>query len=210
MKRKLLNVFLFIIFLLVMSFHFLPRIWHEIFGIMMTAAVAAHLFINRRQFFYSLRGKKTARKIFSLLINFLMPIIFLIIMVTGIFISNYLFHDLIPLEIRRNFFMHQLHVSLPYVLMIFVGCHLGLHWREIKGKFFSFMTNSLVNKILAVLIVCTGIYGSFMDQVGDRILMKHIFATPATDFPFPIFLVLTFAIIGMYAVITFYIDETFK
>ena len=205
MKRKILNAIIFILFLLVMSFHFLPRILHEIFGVIMAAAVVWHFFINRRQFFYSLQTKKSARKIFSILITFFMTITFLIILVTGIFISNYLFHDFIPLEIRRNFFFHQLHVSLPYVFIIFLGCHMGLHWREVVK-----IKNSLLQKIFLIGIICTGIYGSFLNRVGDRILMKHIFATPATDLSWGIFLILFVSTIGIYAAITFLLDEFFK
>ena len=205
MKRKILDAALFILFLLVMSFHFLPRILHEVFGIVMAAAFVIHLFINRRQFFYSLRGKKSARKIFSALINISMLITFAIILVTGICMSNYIFHDFIPFEIRRNFFIHQLHVSLPYVFIIFLGCHIGLHWREIIK-----IKNPLIQKIFMAVIICAGIYGSFLNRVGDRILMKHIFATPATDLPFGIFLILIVATVGIYSSITFLLDEFFK
>lgn len=205
MKRKILDAAIFILFLLVMSFHFLPRILHEIFGVIMAAAVVIHFFINRRQFFYSFRGKKSARKIFSILINFSMLISFVTILVTGILISNHIFHDLIPLELRRNFSVHQLHVSLPYLFVIFLGCHIGLHWRELVK-----IKNSLLQKIFMAGIICAGIYGSFLNRVGDRILMKHIFATPATDLSLGIFLILFISTVGIYAEITFLIDEFFK
>lgn len=205
MNRKILDATIFILFLLVMSFHFLPRILHEIFGIILAATVMIHFFVNRRQFFYSLQTKKSARKIFSILIIFFMTITFLTILVTGIFTSNYVFCDVIPLEFRRNFFVHQLHVSLPYVFIIFLGCHIGLHWRElIKIK------NSLLQKIFIVGIICTGIYGSFLNRVGDRILMKHIFATPATELSWGEFLILFVASVGIYSVIIFLLDEFFK
>lgn len=205
MKRKILDATIFILFLLVMSFHFLPRILHEIFGVIMAAAIVIHVFINRRQFFYLLRGKKTPRKFFSFLTIFFMLIIFLIFFVTGICISNHLFHDFIPLELRRNFFVHQLHVSLPYLFIIFLGCHMGLHLREIVK-----IKNALLQKIFLIGIICTGIYGSFLNRVGDRILMKHIFATPATDLSWGIFLILFVSTIGIYAAITFLLDEFFK
>lgn len=205
MNRKILDAALFILFLLVMSFHFLPRILHEVFGIIMAAAVCVHTFINRRQFFYSLRGKKSARKIFSAIITFPMPIIFLIILVSGVCMSNYLFRDFIPFETRRNMFIHQLHVSLPYVLMIFLGCHIGMHWRELIR-----IKNSLLQKIFMAIIICVGIYGSFLNRVGDRILMKHIFATPATELSWAAFLILLIASLGIYAVIIFLLDEFFK
>lgn len=205
MKRKILDAIIFILFLLVMSFHFMPRILHEILGLIMAATVLVHFFINRRKFFYSIRGKMSARNIFSNLIIISTLIIFVMILISGICMSNYIFHDYIPFDIRRNFMIHRLHVSMPYVFMILIGCHVGLHWREIIK-----IKNSILSKIFMAVIICVGIYGSFLNRVGDRILMKHIFATPATDRSFIEFLCIIFCTTGIYSVITFLLDEKLR
>lgn len=216
MKNYFLDAALLIIFLLVMSFHFFPRILHEIFGILMLAAVIWHLFLNRRRFFTSLKGKLSARKIISALINFSMLAIFIIIFVTGICMSNYIFSDFVSLELRRNFTLHQLHVSLPYIFMILIGLHIGLHWREIWYRFLNFMKwqkNSFRYKVgcytSTFAIICLGIYGAFLNRVGDRILMKHIFATPATELSFAEFAILFLTTMGIYLVAIHFIDKKF-
>ena len=124
--------------------------------------------------------------------------------------SNYIFHDFIPLEFRRNMIFHQLHVALPYSMMILIGLHIGLHWKELREKFLRFMKNSLLEKILAALIICAGIYGSFLNRVGDRILMKHIFATPATELSLPIFLLILLSTTLLYAVLIVLAEKIFK
>lgn len=209
-KRKFLDAALPVIFLLTMSFYFLPRILHEIFGLIMAAAVFVHVFINRRRFFSMFKGKLSAKKIFSNTINLFLIGIFLTILITGICMSNYIFHDFISMELRRNMTFHQLHVALPYLLMILIGFHIGLHWRELREKFWRFMKNSPLEKISAAVIIGAGIYGSFLNRVGDRILMKHIFATPATELSLPIFLLILLSTILLYAVIFIIAEKIFK
>ena len=216
MKRYFLDVALLVIFLLVMSFHFLPKFLHEVLGVAMLALAVVHLFLNRRWFLNFYRGKFSGRKILTTLIIFLMLIVFAIIFVTGVFMSNYLFHDFISLELRRNMTFHQLHVSLPYVLMILIGLHIGLHFREIWNRFLNFMNwqkNSLRYKIFCltatVAIISGGVYGSILNRVGDRILMKHIFHTPATELSWLAFLILFLSVIGIYSIAIYFIDKKF-
>ena len=216
MKKIFLDITVLVLFLLVMSFHFLPRILHEIFGLIMPVAVAIHLIENRRWFLNLNHGKWTKRKIFSALINFSILLCFFVILAAGICMSNYIFNEIIPLDIRRNMTIHQLHVSLPYVLMILIGVHVGLHWREIWNRFINFVgvkKNSCKYKvsccILSTVIICFGIYGAFLNRVGDRILMKHIFATPATELSWAEFLFLFVATGGIFSAVTFWLDEKF-
>ncbi len=211
MKKYFSDAALLIIFLLVMSFHFLPRELHEVFGLLMFLAVALHLFFNRTWFKNLRHGKWSARRIFSTLINFSMLITFLTIFVAGICMSNYIFNDFVPLEIRRNITIHQLHVSLPYWLMIFIGLHIGLHWRELWYRFAKNLSlPKFLKPVIILLIIGLGIYGAFLNQVGDRLLMKHIFSTPATETNWAVFLILFLATLGIYSIISYWLNKKFS
>jgi len=216
MKKYFLDAALLVIFLLAMSFHFLPRILHEIFGIVMLVLVAWHLWLNRRWLLNLARGKLPLRKIFSALINFSMLASFLITLVTGIFMSNYIFSDLIPLDLRRNITVHQLHVSAPYWLMILIGLHVGLNLQEIFQRLkhsFGIKKFSTRQKFCGGIffagMVGLGIYGAFLNRVGDRLLMKHIFATPATEFSIGAFWILFLSTMAIYSVLSFWLDKKF-
>jgi len=212
MKRYFLDAALLLFFLLTMSFHFLPRILHEVFGLIMFAVVIWHLIINRRWFTSLSKSKLSRKKIFFVLINFSTLIIFMLVLVTGIFMSNYIFNDVIPLEIRRNMTIHQLHVSLPYILMILISLHIGLHWHELWQRFTHFTGLKIykaIRYIFLIMIICSGIYGSFLNRVGDRILMKHIFATPATELSLGIFLLLFLSTMAIYVAIIFWINKKY-
>lgn len=216
MKKYFLDAALLIIFLLVMSFHFLPRMLHEVLGVVMFLAITLHFVLNRRWFFNFYRGKLSARKIISTLINFSMLATFITIFVSGVCMSNFIFDDFVSLELRRNFTLHRLHASLPYIFMILVGLHIGLHWREVSSRFLNFVKwqkNSLRLKvgsyILICVTICLGIYGAFLNRIGDRILMKHIFATPATELYFVEFAILFLAQLAVYAIAIYFIDKKF-
>ena len=53
-----------------------------------------------------------------------------------------------------------------------------------------------------------GVYGSFMHQIGDRLRLKHLFVTAATQAPFGIFMLMLLNIIGMYAVVSYMVQRS--
>ena len=216
MKNFLLDAILFALFVVELSFHYLPKILHEILGAAMAAAIFIHLFINRRRFL-SLAKKMTPRKIFSVTINFVLTICAGIIFITGVCMSNYLFGDFVSFELRRNMTIHQLHVVTPYILLILIGIHIGLHWRELWQRFLNligaegFYRRKIdLFRAAAVILAAIGVAEIYLNRVVDRILMKHIFATPATDLPVAIFILLIIGGVGLFALITFLLDEYFR
>ena len=216
MKNFLLDAILFALFVVELSFHYLPKILHEILGAAMAAAIFIHLFINRRRFL-SLAKKMTPRKIFSVTINFALTICAGIIFITGVCMSNYLFADFVSFELRRNMTIHQLHVVTPYILLILIGIHIGLHWRELWQRFLNligaegFYRRKIdLFRAAAVILAAIGVAEIYLNRVVDRILMKHIFATPATDLPVAIFILLIIGGVGLFALITFLLDEYFR
>lgn len=206
MRNLLRDAILFALFVAELSFHFLPKILHEILGVIMFVLIICHVAINRRRFL-SLIKKMTPRKFFSTTTNILLTICAGVTGITGVCMSNYLFVDAVSAELRRNMTIHQLHVAAPYVMLILIGVHVGLHWRELWQRFFKRF--GITFKAAAGLLAACGVAGFFLNRVGDRILMKHIFATPATELPAAIFILLIIGGIIFYALITFLLDEKF-
>ena len=84
-----------------------------------------------------------------------------------------------PRTAAKHLTSPKLHRALPYLFLILAGLHLGLHWRGLWQRFTRFCqwnTASPVYRALswgfAVGIVGIGLYGSFANRLGDRILMK--------------------------------------
>ena len=209
MRNILLDAILFALFVAELSFQLLPKILHEILGVIMFALIICHVAINRRRFL-SLIKKMTPRKFFSTTTNILLTICAGVTVITGVCMSNYLFVDAVSGELRRNMTIHQLHVAAPYVMLILIGIHLGLHWRELWQRFFKRFGTEIFFKAAAVILSVVGVAGLYLNRVVDRLLMKHIFATPATELPAPMFMLLIIGGVIFFATITFLIDEKIR
>lgn len=206
MKRISLDILLLIIFLSVMNFHALPKLLHEVLGLLFPLTVFLHLFLNRRWFSTLLSGKWSVIRLLSVSIDLLLIVCFFLIAATGVCLSNHLFKDMMPLALQRNITIHQLHVSLPFVMLALMGIHFGFHWpgwRERLLRFFHWEENSVAyrrgSRVMGILVIGLGIYGSLQNRIGDRLLMKHIFATPATDLSGGIYSLLLFSVFLLYA-----------
>ena len=204
MKNFWLDVILIALFVAELSFRHLPKILHEILGLAMAAAIIVHVAINFRRF-KSLFKKITPRKFFIIAINIALAIGAVIILFTSVPMSNYLFPDVASFELRRNMTIHQLHVATPYVMMILIGIHLGFHWQEFRQRFLKIGEKFFRAAVL--MLAAFGAFGLFFNRVLDRILMKHIFATPATDLHGIIFALMILGGVIFFALITFFTDK---
>ena len=216
MRNLLLDAILFALFVAEMSFYHLPAILHEILGVAMAVAIILHVAINRRRF-ASLLKKLTPRKFFNAATDFALTICAAVILISGVFMSNYLFAELVSFELRRNMTLHQLHVAAPYLLLILIGVHIGLHWCELRQRVLNlfgleeiYQRRQIFFRAAAVILSAVGLAGFYLNRVGDRLLMKHIFATPATELPALIFALLTIGGVIFFATITFLFDENFR
>ncbi len=215
MRNILLDAILFALFVAEMSFHHLPKILHEVLGVAMAAAIILHVAINWRRFTSLLRNV-TPQKFFNAEIDLALIICAAAVLFNGVVLSNYLFADFVSFELRRNMTLHQLHVAAPYAMMILIGVHLGFHWRELRQRllktsgleeFYSRRESLFVTA--AVMLAACGVAGLYLNRVGDRLLMKHIFATPATDLPAAVFALLIIGGVIFFAIIGFVLDEKF-
>ncbi len=212
MINVLLDALLLALFVAEMSFYHLPAVLHEVLGVAMAAAIILHVVINRRRLASLLKGL-TPRKFLNAATDGALTICAATTLATGVTMSNYLFADFVSFELRRNMTLHQLHVAAPYAMMILIGVHVGLHWRELRQRLLNFF--GLADKTVAryalrivhCLLAAVGAVGLYLNRVGDRLLMKHIFATPATDLPAVIFALLTIGGVIFFATITFLLDE---
>ena len=193
---------LLLLFLPIVCFHYVPKVLHEVLGILWLLLVLIHVGQNRQWFASLKRGRWTMLRIIGTVVDMLLLVVLLVMVGAGSGISNHLFKDIMPMDIQRSILIHQLHVSLPYALLILMGLHWGLHFKGWRERWhLPWPASKRVKAVLALLVTAGGIYGSFLDRVGDRLLMKHIFATPATGEPAVVYVGLLLAIMGLYIII---------
>ena len=200
--RMTVTALLPLLFLPIMCFHYVPKVLHEVLGILWLLLVLIHIGQNRQWVASLKRGRWSIFRLIGTVIDILLLVVLLVMVGAGSGISNHLFKEIMPLDIQRSILIHQLHVSLPYALLILMGLHWGLHFKGWRERWhLPWPASKRVKAVLALLVTAGGIYGSFLDRVGDRLLMKHIFATPATGEPAVVYVGLLLAIMGLYIII---------
>lgn len=207
-NSMIITILLPIMFLLVMCFHYIPKVLHEVIGVAWLALVGIHLY-QKRQWFKGLgKGNWNLLRVIGTVINILLIAVVLVAVLAGMGISNHLLKDIMPLDIQRSITIHQYHVSLPYLILIVSGIHWGLHWKgwitqwknALKVEI-SPLIGRILGALLGVAVLAVGVYGSFLNRVGDRLLMKHIFATEATNETGLVYAILLCGIMGIYVLI---------
>ncbi len=205
MKRLVVTTCLPLLFIAVMSFHYIPKLLHEILGVTWLLFVLLHLYQNRSWLKNLLQGSWNFWRLFGTVIDGLLITGVLVIVLSGLGISNYLLKEVMPLAIQRSMALHQYHVSLPYALLVLSGLHWGLHWQGWQKQWqkrISWSLSPLGGRLLAVgaaaFVLVVGVWGSFMNRLGDRLMMKHIFATEATNQPGEVYVLLLAGMLGLY------------
>lgn len=173
--------------LLVVGFQYVPKPAHEVLGLALLLAALAHLWLNSGFVLTLLRGRWPVKRIVSTTLNAGLFISLILVTVTGVLVSNHLFKGIIPLAMQRNLTVHQLHVSVAYYLLVFMGVHLGLHiatwWQRLRswlGLTVLHTRGKRLRYFISLVVSALGIYGAAQNQLLDRLTLKHIFATAAT------------------------------
>lgn len=217
MIRLAIDAVLVALFVAELSFNYLPRELHEILGMALVAAILVHFAINFWRLL-ALFNKLSTRKFLAIEVDLALGLCTLLILLTGLCQSNYLCPDLADPILRRNMTIHNLHTSSPYIMTILIGMHIGLHGRELKQKVLKllraeefFKRRKRVIDGMILTLAAFGVLDLFLNRFFDRIMMKHVFATPATDLPAPVFIFLLVGSVTFFAVVThFVVKKVFK
>lgn len=217
MTHLVIDLVLFTLFIAELCFNYLPKYLHEVLGVAMVITVLVHLALNVRRFFGQFK-KLTIQKFFSIEVNVALGLAVLIILLTGLCMSNHLFPNFAIPILRNNMTVHNLHTSTPYIMSVLIGMHLGIHWREIVHKLSKhfkaeafFQRRKIFFKAMALTLAVFGALGLYLNRFIDRILMEHVFATYATNLPIPIFIMLIVGSVILFAAITsIFIDKFLK
>lgn len=206
--RMIVVVFLPLLFLLVMSFHYIPKLLHEVIGLLWLVAVMVHIWQNKGGFKALGKGRWNLFRGLNSLVDLSLLAVLLVTVLSGTGISNFIFKEIMPLDIQRSIMVHQLHVSLPYAMLILMGLHWGLHfdgwlrrWQQGLNFCWPAKMTRLLYLLAGIITVAVGVYGSMLNRIGDRLLLKHIFATEATSEPWAIYVALLVGIMGLYVLL---------
>lgn len=139
--RKVIDILMMILLLLVMAYPFTGQSIHIVLGIMMVICFVIHHYLNRRWYLSLFKGKTTPIKALFIGINSLLLICVLAIALSGLTLSGY-----VPL--MSYYRARKIHLVCSYWSYLLMGLHVGLHFR----------VNQLIkNKIIVYVLLILGV-----------------------------------------------------
>lgn len=139
--RKIIDILMMILLLLVMAYPFTGQSIHIILGIMMVICFLIHHYLNRRWYLSLFKGKTTSVKVLFIGINSLLLVCVLAIALSGLTLAGY-----IPL--MSYYLARKIHLVCSYWSYLLMGLHVGLHVR----------VNQLIkNKIVVYVLLILGV-----------------------------------------------------
>lgn len=211
--EKIIDVGMTISLLLLMPYSLLGETAHEWIGMVMFVLFIIHHILNRRWFRAIAKGKYKLLRIIQTLLAFIMFILIIGSMVTGILLSNHLFKEIniagISMEAR------QVHIFCAYWGFLVMSIHLGMHWSRVVtmvGKLFkkpsSFRCFEV--RLITFFMACYGIYAFYKRQIGNYLLMRMHFVFYDYTENVMFFILDYLAVMVFIAMIGYYISKLLK
>ena len=136
MNRKIkvkitLDILMTLFLLFLMGYQLWGDAAHEWAGAAIFILFIMHNVMNRAWYQNIVRGRYTAMRTLTLIVNILLLISMVCLMVSGIILSRYVF-DFLP--IRGGMALARLmHMAAAYWSFVLMAVHLGLHWNMLLG-----------------------------------------------------------------------------
>lgn len=180
LKKKLriiVDLVMFLLFIILMGYHIISDQYHEILGLCLFLLFILHHILNYKWYKTLLKGKYTFTKILFIVVNFMLLFAILGIFISGVLISAHVFEFL---NIPTTSFARQLHLFSTAWGFVLMGIHLGLHFKMMLGKSFKKLKNSSLEYfvyLVIFLIILFGVYAFVKNQYWSDMLLL-------TDFKF--------------------------
>jgi len=143
--KLLLDLILFLVFLVALEPGFSGLAWHEWLGIAFAAAIAVHLLLSWQWIVAVIRrifAHLPAKTRINAVLNLLLFVSFIVVSFSGILISR----EALPVlgfVLTPNFAWRMLHGLSADLSMVLIAAHLGLHWSWIVSTLRTYVWNPL-------------------------------------------------------------------
>jgi hypothetical protein len=198
-----------LLLLLIMDYRFTGNEFHEIGGVALGLLLIFHNVLNWRWYGAFFKGRQSLRRVLITLVNLLLAVFMLTVFITGVLISVTVFA---PLGLGSgSIFLHDFHQGVAYASLILAAIHLGLHWKMLMAKIKNWLHIDdsgfgwiIASRSISIAVIAYGIYASFVNHIGENLLMQYSFAGWGGEPSLFGFLLDYLAIGGCYVGITHY------
>lgn len=160
--RKIIDIIMVILFIVMMGYHITGNKVHEILGIVTFIFFIIHNILNIKWYKTIFKGKYNFQRVLGLIINLLLLITMICMMVSGIMISNlFSFLNIPTTMLGRK--LHMTSTSWGFVLMaVHVGLHLQIILMRLNKKMKS-STFEYIYYLILILLAVGGLYTFVID-----------------------------------------------
>ena len=174
--KRVLDIGMIIMLLVLMSFQYTGVEIHEWVGGLMFVAVFWHQFLNRKWYAALVKGKYSAMRVLQIVFNLLLLTDSILMMVTGILMSGYVFQWL-PIH-TGTFLARKIHLAGAHWGFLFMSMHMGMHFGMISTAWEKTSKRNkrrAVLKLLILLVCGYGIYAFIQQGIGSYLFLQAEF-----------------------------------
>lgn len=153
--RMILDLLMVLLLPLLMGYSLVGELYHEIIGVSIGVMFAVHILLNRKWFSSLFRGKYPLRRIVTTIVDLLLLICVLTSMISGIFLSKYVFRFLGISALSS--LMRTLHMLAAYWGLLLMSFHAGTH----GGMMLSKLRNKPVRYAVSAVLLAVASYGVY-------------------------------------------------
>lgn len=170
--RMIIDIVMALLLPLLLGYSLVGELYHEIIGVLIGTLFAVHLMLNRKWFTSLFKGRYNAGRIIVTIINLLLLVCVLTSMVSGIFLSKYVFNFLGINALSS--LMRTLHLLAAYWGLVLMSFHAGTHGGRIISKLKK-KPAKYAFSITFLLVSVYGVYAFFKRGFLDFMLRRVMF-----------------------------------
>lgn len=166
--KTAIDLVMTLLLLILMAYYITGNTIHEILGTSLFILFILHNILNINWYKSLFKGKYNSRRIIHLVINTLLTVTILLMITSGIIISNTVFSFIQLGSVSSGRKIHLLATSWGYILL---SAHIGLHWYPSIKKLPKKINISIVS-----LICINGLYALIKRNILQTLFLINQYA----------------------------------
>lgn len=198
--------------LLLMAYGLVGEKAHEWIGMGMLALFILHHLLNLTWLRNLGRGRYSPLRVVQTVLAALILLCMLLSMVSGIFLSKYIFSFLSGVG-GYEFFV-KMHILGAYWGLVLMSIHLGLHWNMMLAVWGKYLRPNRLRCgffwLIAALIAVCGVRAFFRQNIGTYLLLKSHFVFFDFSRPLVLFLLDYLSVMGLFVWVGYLLSALVK
>ena len=173
--RIIIDIILFIMFILLMGYHITGNAIHEILGVITFILFIVHHIINLRWYKMIFKGMYNFYRIVQMIFNTLLFLAMIGIMISSVMISSNVFSFL---NFKTTMFFRSLHMISTSWGFVLMAIHLGLHLNIFLTRLNQKMRNNTfeyVYYLIMILFMIFGVYAFIKTELWKDMFLVNQF-----------------------------------